>query len=412
MKTTYWKLAWRNVWRNRRRSVITIAAIAFAILMVAITRSLQYGTYDTMESMAVSLYNGELQIHRRGFQKDQTLTNFMAMDELDWQALLRQHPALTGFSRRLRGFGLVSSDSSSAGALIVGIEPEREARLTLFSKMVGTGERLVPQDDHQVLIGATLAKNLQVEVGDSVVVLAQGYRNQLGADVYRIQGFVNAGQAELDRGLMIMPLHNAQDLYSLPEGITEVVFRTTDLRKAGAVSGQIAESLDAELYEVLSWEELMPELQQIIIVDNASGAIYLAFILLVVGIEIFNATMMSILERTREFGVMQAVGMKPVQISALLFLESMLKVGVALVLGLAISLIVISYLTQTAIPLPPDLQEAYASYGFVVEDIKFSGRSRVYFEPLISVAIIGVVAFIFPFIKAARLSPVAAFRKV
>ncbi|MFQ5641199.1 MAG: ABC transporter permease [bacterium] len=409
--TKFLHLAWRNIWRNKRRTLITISAIAFAILMVALTRSLQYGTYDTMESLAVRLYHGDIQIHRSGFQKEQSLTFFLDQDETAWQTILESGSHFTTFSRRVTSYGLVSSDSSSAGALIVGVEPQRENSITRFSGLVRAGRRLQPGDDHRVLLGQTLAKNLQVVVGDTVVVLTQGYRNQMGADVYTVQGLISAGHAELDRGIMIMPLHNAQELFSLDDGITQVVFGTTDFRKAADISKKLVNDMTGREFEVMSWEELMPELKQIIVIDNVSGVIYLAFILIVVGIEIFNATMMSIIERSREFGILQSMGMKPNQISVMIFIESFFKVSLALIVGLVISVVVVSVLTQFAIPLPEDLSEAYASYGFVIEDIRFSGRVQVYLEPLLSIALIAVLALIYPMYRTSRLSPVEAFRK-
>ncbi len=406
------KLAWRNIWRNKRRSIITIAAIAFAMVIIAITRSLQYGTYDAMESMAVRLYNGEIQINREGYHEEQTLTYHLEQGEKEWSELLAAVPQLTAFSRRITSFGLVSSDSASAGALIVGIEPEKEAKITQFSEMVRQGEKLRPGDDHQVLLGVNLAQNLQVGIGDTVVVLTQGYRNQLGADTYAVKGLLRAGQAELDRALMIMPLHNAQELFSLYDSFTQIVVRSTDFRRAPQLSQKLQSKFDNGAYEVLSWEELMPELKQIIIIDNVSGAIYLAFILIVVGIEIFNATMMSVVERTREFGILQAIGLKPRQVSGLIFLESTLRMILSLAAGFVLSLIVVSILSRMHIPLPADIVEAYASYGFVIEDLTFSDKLRVYLEPLIATGIIGFLAVLFPLYRTARLEVVDAFRKV
>lgn len=405
------KLAWRNVWRNRRRSLITIAAITFAILMVAVMRSLQYGTYDAMESLAVRLYNGEIQIQHRRFHDEQSLTYHLDQSVIDWHYLLEQNPELTAYSLRITGFGLVSSDSASTGSLIIGVQPNREARITQFTEMVKKGRELQHNDDHLVLIGSTMANNLQVGVGDTIVVLTQGYRNQMGADRYVIKGLVSVGQPELDRNIMIMPLHNAQELFSLYDAITQAVFRTVNFRQADQYSKRISSELSDEQYAVLSWEELMPELKQIILVDNVSGAIYLAFLLIVVGFEIFNTTMMNVVERTREFGILQSIGMKPRQLSGLIFFESLLKIVISLVVGLFISFVVITILTQHPIPLSEDIKEAYASYGFALEDIKFSGKLRVYLEPIIAIAIIAIIALFFPLYKTVKLTPMEAFRK-
>ncbi|NIR48196.1 ABC transporter permease [candidate division KSB1 bacterium] len=404
-------LAWRNIWRNRRRTLITVAAVAFAILIVAITRSLQYGTYDMMESLAVRLYNGEIQVQREGFHEEQSLTYFLKEQEKDWQALIQKYPQLTAYTKRITGFGLVSSDSASTGALIVGIEPEKEREITEFADMVQRGRQLQLKDYGVVLLGQTLARNLQADVGDTVVVLTQGYRNQLGADSYMVKGTVSVGSAELDRAMMIMPLRNAQELFSLYDGITQVVFSSNNFRKADDYASKLTKDLGDERYEILSWEELMPELKQIILVDNISGAIYLAFILIVVGIEIFNTTMMSVLERTREFGILQAIGMKSQKIGGLILFESLLKLLIALGVGLIVSLIVVSILSQLNIPLPEEMREAYANYGFVLDSMKFSNGVRVYFEPIMAVALIALLALIFPLYKTSKLTPMEAFRR-
>ncbi len=404
------KLSWRNVWRNRRRSLITIAAISFSIVIVALMRSLQYGTYDAMESLAVSLFHGEIQIQRQGFQEEQTLEYAFDGNAHDWHGLVHLYPEITAVSQRVTGFGLVSSDSSSAGALLVGIEPEYESKITRFSTMLAAGETLQTRDDHQVLLGASLAKNLRVDVGDTISVLTQGYHNELGADLYRIKGLLKLGNAELDRSLLVMTLENAQEIFSLYNQITQVVLHTNDFRKANAVANKIAQNLDAQ-YAVLPWEKLMPELKQIILLDNISGAIYLVFLLLVVGFEIFNTTMMSLMERIREFGLLQSLGMKPVQIGNHLLMESLIKIFLALIMGLFVAMVLVSILSHHPIPLSEKIREGYASYGLVIENMKFSTKSRIYLEPVVAITLIALMAIIYPIIKTIKLTPVEALRK-
>ncbi len=405
------RLAWRNVWRNKRRSLITIAAIAFAVLIVTVTRSLQYGTYDTMESMAVRLYNGEIQVHRTGFQEEQTLTYSMNQDEQAWQEIIDKYREFTGVSRRVTGFGLISSDSASAGALIVGIEPEQEGTNTQFTHMVRKGEKLQTGDDHKVLVGQTLAQNLQVGIGDTIVVLTQGFQNQMGADTYIIKGLLSAGNSDVDRGIMVMPLHNSQDLFSLYDGVTQVIYATNDFRQAEQRARRLATEFNNDRLEILTWEEMMPELRQIIVMDNVSGAIYLVFLLIVVGFEIFNTTMMSVIERTREFGLLESMGMKPGQITSLVLLESTMKILSAIVAGLVISAIAIAYFIYNPIALSQTLQDAYASYGFTFDSLVFAARAQVFIEPLLSITIISFIALLFPIYKTRKLSPIEALRK-
>ena len=182
------KLAWRNVWRNRRRSFITMGAITFSVVTIAVTRSLQYGTYDAMEAYAVRLFTGDVQIHRAGYHQEKLLSFSLLEDDQNWSVLLDEKPWVKAYCRRLTGFGLISSDASSAGGMILGVEPEAERQVSAFVRNTFEGVSLHAGDDHAALLGQTLARNLDVGVGDTVVVITQGFRSQMGADLYAVNG--------------------------------------------------------------------------------------------------------------------------------------------------------------------------------------------------------------------------------
>lgn len=403
------KLAWRNIWRNRRRSLITMAAIVFALLVTIVTRSMQYGTYDATESHAVQLYTGEMQVLRSGFHSKQTLTYSFAGDAHNWQAILKSHPGLLAYSRRITGFGLLGSNTTSAGATIVGVEIEREPEVSRFTTRLDEGQPLRPEDSHLVLLGNSLAKNLKASVGDTIVVLTQGYRNEMGADSYVVKGIFQSGNPDLDRLTMVMSLDDAQELFSMQGRITQVVFRTRDFRQAKKYALTLSRGLNDE-FEVLPWQELLPELLQIIAWDNVSGGILLLFLLLVVGFEIMNTTMMSIMERTREFGILQSIGLKPRQIKGLIVLETVLKISTALCVGLAIALVLIAIFKNHPIDLGGDYKKVAEAFGFEAK-IYLSDRIRVFAEPLVSISIISSLALLYPLRMVSRLSPVEALRR-
>jgi ABC-type lipoprotein release transport system permease subunit len=409
--TKLFKLAWRNVWRNRRRSLITMGAVFFSVLIIALTRSLQYGTYDAVESYAIRLFTGDAQVQRAGYHEDQTLSYALREDERDWDAVLRARPWLEAYTRRLTGFGLVSSDSSSAGAMIAGVDPEAEPRVSSFLRKITAGAPLARGDDHRALLGATLARNLAVGVGDTVVALTQGYRNEMGADLYVVQGLFESGNADLDRSAMALTLTDAQALFSLPGGFTAIALRTDDFRRAGRYAAELEAALADDRVVVLDWDALMPELRQMILLDNVSGAIFLAFMLILIGFEIFNTTMMSVMERVREFGILQAMGMKPGQISLLVVMELLIKVALALAVSMVVTGVLVAYFAGHPIPLSESLKELYEEFGFALDALVFSGRARVFLEPLLSVAFIAVVVMIYPAVRVWRFTPVEALRR-
>ena len=405
------KLAWRNVWRNRRRSLLTMGAITFSVVIIAVTRSLQYGAYDAMEAYAVRLFTGDVQIHRAGYHEEKLLSYSLREDEQAWPALLDEQPWIEAYTRRLTGFGLISSDSSSAGGMILGIEPDAEPKVSIFARNLCDGVPLKAGDDHAVLLGQTLARNLNVGVGDTVAVLTQGYRNVMGADLYALKGLLRTGSLDLDRALMVMTLPDAQDLFALDGRFTEIVLHTDDYRRDAHYARRLSATLDGDDYEVMFWGDLLPELRQAIVLDNVSGIVFLLFLLLLIGFEIFNTTTMSVMERVREFGVMQSVGMKPRQISLLVGLELMLKIGFALLAGLLITFVLALIFADQSLPLSEQFVEISNSFGFPLDELVLSTRPAVFVEPLVSVLIIAILVMIYPIFKVWRLTPVEALRR-
>lgn len=387
-----------------------MGAVLFAVLIMALTRSMQYGTYDTMEANAIRQFIGEVQVQRAGYQEEQTLSYALQEQEQDWDYVLGSQGWLDAYARRVTGFGLVSADSASAGAMIVGIEPGREPEVSLFVRTPTRGALLAEGDDHAVVLGDVLARNLYVDVGDTVVVLTQGYRNQMGADVYVLKGTVRTGSSEMDRALMVMPLHNAQDLFSMPGQFTQVVLRTNDFHQADRYADELAAHLDGGDYDVLDWDVLMPELRQMIVLDRASSLVFLGFLIILLWFEIVNTTSMSVMERMHEFGILQSIGMKPGQISLLVTMELLIKIALSLLIGLAAAGLMVWLLNDVAIPFPEDLLEMYEDFGISVDGMSFGAGPAVVLEPLVAVAIASLVAVLYPIFKVYRLHPVEALR--
>ncbi len=403
------KLAWRDIWRNRRRSLITMSAIVFSLLLITIFHSMQNGTYDAMEEVAVRVFTGDLQIHRDGYYDERTFSYSMEADEQDWETLANEHPWLKASSRRISGFGLVSSDSSSMGSIIVGIDPAHEYKISTFAANPVSGERLSPDDQGRVLLGRTLARNLDISVGDTVVVLTQGYRNAMGADLYVVKGLLRTGNPDVDRSMMIMTLEDARFLFSMEGRFTELVVRTADFRESGSYVSALRPDF-GDGFEVMSWKEMMPEMQQARALDDVGNYVFYCFLLIMVGFEIFNTTMMSVMERVREFGVMMSIGLKPRQVTLLVALELTIKVVLALAVGFVITFALISYLKGNPIPLPEEMQEVYEDFGFTIEGIAFSAQPRIFLQPLQWMAMIALVALVYPILRLRRLSPVEALR--
>jgi ABC-type lipoprotein release transport system permease subunit len=389
-----------------------MSAVVFALLIVTASISIQEGTYDAMEAYSVRSFTGEIQIHRRGFYDERTLEYSLRIDDQDWDAVLERQSWVESSSRRLSGFGLISSDSSSTGAIIVGVQPEAERALTSFSRRPAAGLLLSTADPHGILIGEVLARNLQVTTGDTVVVLTQGYRNQLGAELYHVRGLLRTGSPDVDRVMMIMSLEDAQELFSMPDRFTEIVLNTDDLRKAEARARDLENQLTEADVEVMAWPALLPELKQARALDDAGNMFFYVFLLILVGFEIFNTASMSVMERVREFGILQSIGMKPREICTLVFMELSLKIILALSVGLLLVLTLAALFGDTMIPIGEDLRELYDTFGFNVEGFAFSRKTSVFVQPLVLIAGVSLVSMVYPVLRVLQFAPVEALRKV
>jgi len=234
----------------------------------------------------------------------------------------------------------------------------------------------------------------------------------MGADVYRIKGLMLTGTPDVDRAMVVMTMEDAQMLFWMDGRFTEWVVRSDNFRDANqharAIRGATAD-LDVD---VLTWEELMPELQQARALDDAGNNIFFIFLILLVGFEIFNTATMTVLERVREFGVLQAIGLRPTQVGILVLIELAIKIISGIAVGMAILVALALAFPDLTIPLTEDLKEMYASFGFSVEGIRFSTRPVVFVQPLLSVLAISLLAIVYPVWKVQRFSPVEAMRHV
>ena len=403
-------LAWRDVWRHRRRTFLTMGAILFAVVLISVASSMQTGTYEAMENLVVRLHTSDLQIQHAGFHKERMLEYSLEEGALDVEALKAQHPWITTATRRLTGFGLVSSDSASAGVMIAGIEPDTEPLVSNLLSNVSTP--LVSGHPQDVLLGSMLANNLGLSPGDSVVVLTQGYHNVMGADIYVVRGLVRTGTPEIDRSMMVMSLTAAQELLSMPGRYTELVLRTDRHDRARQHAETVQGSLTDSSYVALPWQTLMPDMDQMRRLDDASNYIFYTFLLLLIGFEIFNTTAMSMMERVREFGVMMAMGLKPSQISGLVAMELALKTLMGVGAGLVVASMLIAIVGQEPIALSERMTEMYEDFGFLVDGFYFTSKPSIYTFPVVSVLVMSLVSMLFPVFKMRRYSPVHALRAI
>lgn len=338
------RIAWRNLWRNRRRTWLTAGGIAFATLLVNFGISIQIGTYGGLIENATGFLEGHMQITHRDYPNESKLEQTVAgATELVRQ--LEEVPDLF-VAPRAEAFALLSADERSFGGLIVGVDFVREAQIiTLFDSVT---EGRIPQSEEEILIGSTMARNLSLSLGDEIVALGSAKQGGIAAMAQTVVGIYASGQAEIDRALVFVTLTAVQNAFALGDEVHKIVMRGVDskelqseLRAVSAIAG------DRGL--VRTWEDVMPELNQVIQLDWVAAQLVYGIVLLLVSFSVINTFLMVVFERTREFGMLIAVGMRPALIIWQVLAEAFFMWLVGVLIGVTLAFSCVAWLASVGI---------------------------------------------------------------
>jgi putative ABC transport system permease protein len=327
------RLAWRNLWRNPRRTLLTLSAVAFAAVVLVFMVAMQLGGYGAMIRGAIGVFTGDLQIQAKGYHTKQRLLTAIA-DASQVETQVAAVPGVTAVASRAEAFALVSSPSRTYGALIVGVDPTREPSVSTIPATVRHGRFLSAPKAEEAVVGEALASNLSLSVGDEITLLGQGLHGSLAVATLRVVGVFASGVPELDRQMVEMPLRLFQSSFLLGDRVHTIVVRTGGLESVPRVASAIRAALSPHYgLDVLRWDQLLEGLKQGIAMDAAIGWFLYSALVLVVTFGILNTFLMSVLERTREFGVFLALGTRPRFLGRVVVLESVLLLLIGLAAG-------------------------------------------------------------------------------
>jgi putative ABC transport system permease protein len=405
-------MAWRNVWRNRRRSLLTIAAIAFACALLVFMLSFQFGAYEAMINAAVKVHTGYFQIQAPGYQEKREIRQVVE-DPAAVARLLENIPEVTAHTFRASAFSLASSADRTYGISVTGIDPAREPGVSTIETLVRDGAFLSPGDGAAALVGVLLAKNLRVGVGDPVTLLGQGRDGSIAATVVKVKGTFTSGQDDFDRNALYLPLDYFQELYEMRGAVHEVVGVTPSLWEVPSVERRLVQDLErmahgkkAPPLSVLDWKALMPGLAQGIYLDLVSGLIFYLLLIIVVAFSIMNTFLMAIFERTREFGVLMAMGTTTGRLTRLLLTESMMMTLMGMAAGMALGSLVTLYFQTVGIDFG-SASEILRQYGISGRMYPILTMPSLLIGPLL-VCFITFLAALWPALRVRRLTPVKA----
>ena len=395
MKTIL-KIAWRNVWRNKRRTLITIGSIMFALFFAIIMRGFGKGSYEKMKENAVKSYSGYIQIQKKGYWDDKNINNVFSI-ESEVVNELEADERLNVLIPRLESFALSSSGESTKGVAVIGVMPEQEDKMTKIKSYLTDGE-FFNKDDQSVLIASGLAKFLKVSVNDTLVLISSGYHGASAAGLYPIKGILKLPTPEMDRGTVYMPLPAAQSFFSTGDQLTALVFDLNDIKDVEDVKSLAISLIDMNKYEVMDWMAMNKELLQMIETDNAGGVIMISILYLVIAFGIFGTVLMMTNERMREFSVMISVGMQKRKLATVIIVELMFLTTLAVIAGIAISLPVMFYFYYNPIEFTGDAVEAMKDFNFEPV-MPMSLDIQIFVFQGIAISILMLIAMSYPTIK-------------
>ena len=407
------KMAWRNIWRNPRRTIITVCAIAFASLLLVFMLSFQFGSYETMINTSVKIQTGHLQVQAEEYQEKKNIRQVVP-NPTAVAAILDKTPNVEAYSFRCQTFSLISSEKRTYGVAVTGIDPAGEAKVSRLKSLVGEGSFLSENDTNQALIGKLLARNLRVDLGDELTVLGQGRDGSIAATVVQVKGIFSSGISEFDRIAVHIPLQLFQEVYSMQGAVHKIIVIADALRNIAAIKNAILAGLSSpelnKKLRVLDWDELMPGLRQSIEMDLVSGLIFYLLLVLVVAFSILNTFLMAIFERTREFGVLMAIGTTPGRLTKVLLLESMTLTAIGIAAGIIIGCLITLYFQTYGIDISgaSELLNQFGITGRIYP--KLSVLSAI--SGPLAVWVITFFAALYPALKVRRLQPVEAMRTV
>jgi len=418
-----WALAWRNLWRNRRRTWLTISGIAFAVWFLIFARSMQTGTFDLMIDNGARLLPGHLQIQHVDYQDEPLVANTFAVaavlanpqlqtpaptSAINAAAINRAAPAgLSHLSARAQGFALISVGERSFGAQVIGVEPQVEAQWSSLATLMRSGRYL--ENPGEAVMGTVLARNLGLESGSEFVILGTAREGGIAAMAARLVGVFETGSNELNRGVLQVHIDDFRDAWAMSADEAHML---VGVAASVTTSEHIARQLAHALPElaVLDWAELMPEAQQTREMKAVSTELLFYVIAIIVGFSVVTTFMMMVFERTQEMGVMIAIGMRPAFIRLQLQLEALYVALFGVAIGASIALTLNLLLQDQGIPVPVDMTELYERFNMPARIYPAFAWQAMYTASLLMLVGVQLAAFI-PGMRVGRLSPVEAIRQ-
>lgn len=400
-------LAWRNLWRQPRRTLLSVSSIAFAALVMIFLLSFQLGVYGTMKENVLRIVDGFAQVQPKGYKDNPSIRKTIT-SPARLIARLQKLPGITTAAPRAMTYAILSKGNQSYAAEVVGVDPARERRVSRLDHTIVHGRYLKRGDGPAIVIGERLARTLHVHVGDKITLLGQALDGTIAADVLKVTGIFDTGTAAIDRQLTEMPLGRFQSIFEMKGAINSIVLSGPTLSAVNDSLPAARRALVGQGVAVRDWKDLEPGLYGAITLDFSTSMLWYASLVIVVVFIILNTLLMSVLERTREFGVLLAVGMQPARVGLMIWLELLFLALVGALVGIAIGDVVTLIAAHYGLSLPGS-DAVFAKWGLPGRLFPRLSLVSMLAGPCVMGSCI-LLAGIFPFGHVRGLEPVSAMR--
>ena len=412
MSGTLFAIAWRNVVRNKRRSLITILSVAIGLLALLFIWGFNDGSHNNMMANFRALMTGSFQVHQTDFFDHPKLETNISDQTVLLAAM--ESVGIDAWTTRLSSFALSAGEETSTGMILLGMDPVREPLVTTLNEKISVGRFLEPGDEYTAVIGAKGAAKLGLGLGDEIILLTQDRRGTLTADKFDIVGLIKSGDPIIDQAMVMVPLESAQELLVMEGRITDLVAQVPE-SELHQIAAELRMILEPEDLELLEWEEINPIIRQIVNLDNGFMYIFISIVVLIVISGVVNTVLVSMLQRTREFGVLMAMGTSTGAIGAVVLIEAIFLGLLGTAVGTAGGLGLVAWFGRTGIDLSammdPELVEIMGEFYLDTTIFAEIDTNHLLITVLGLLAATIVSAF-YPALRAMQLEPVEAIRHI
>lgn len=401
------KLAWRNLWRNKRRSLIIQLSVVVGVFAIITLDSISNGFLYQMLFNQISISVSHIQIHKEGFRDNKLVQNYIP-DYEKAEKIVKRNSHIKAYSKRVIAFGLVSSAANSSSIYIYGVIPKDEAKVSIIKSSVTKGTYLTGAS-HEILIGEKLAEKLEVSIGDKIVIMANTIHGNVGSDLFRVVGLFKTFSSEFDKANIYIPLQSAQRLLGIGDKIYEIAMITNNYGTAPQIASVLSKKLDND-YEILSYKDLLPLLIIQLEFYKETSFIVTLIVSLALIFGIINTMLMAVFERIREFGVLMSIGMKNRKLFSMILTEAFILGIIGTVAGTILALLIEIPLTHSGLDLSIFAQslDSFGIGAIIFPSVSFENTLITFF----TIPIVAVLGAIYPALKAIRLQPVYALHYV